>query len=276
MCLNDVNALKNSVDEERGVCTAAAAYVTECRLAGLDLSLPAQCIRCKLENGQTIGSGESQSFNNDAPSSADVVFLVDYKSCLNQTNLSLLSTVIESALSGTNISQNRFSVVGYGGKGLLSQPHIRTAKGQIWSSSKSIQDAFKDLPLNDDEPSGDVFAALHYIVDMPYRAGVSKQIILISCSIHCQPRTYADSLTLLSENDIKLHLLQPRDIIVKRKSKSQLIKVSSLFIYRTSPLFLIKYFLMQQNLRIKTIFLNISIIIKCIYITLHVKFIFQE
>jgi len=221
MCLNDMGDLQNSAAEESGVCTAAAAYVNECQMAGLDILVPAQCVRCKLENGQTIASGETQNFNNDAPNSADVVFIVDYKSCLGRINLSPLSAVIDSALNGANISQNRFAVVGFGGKGILSKPHIRTTKGQIWSSSLSLQDTLKDLPLNDDGMSGNVYAALRYAVDMPYRAGVSKQFILISCSNDCEASSYADALTLLIENDIKLHLLQPLDLVVKRSQEDK-------------------------------------------------------
>lgn len=124
-------------------------------------------------------------------------------------------------MNGAKIGQNRFAVVGYGGKGIFSRPHIRTAKGQIWSNSLNLQDTLKDLPLSDDATSGDVFAALRYAVDMPYRAGVSKQFILISCSNDCQASSYADALTLLIENDIKLHLLQPLDLVIKRKINSQ-------------------------------------------------------
>lgn len=237
MCLNDMGNVKSSAAEESGVCTAAAAYVTECQLAGLDILVPAQCVRCKLENGESIASGETKNFHNDAPKSADVVFIIDYKSCLKQTSLSPLPTVIDSALNGAKIGQNRFAVVGYGGKGIFSRPHIRTAKGQIWSNSLNLQDTLKDLPLSDDATSGDVFAALRYAVDMPYRAGVSKQFILISCSNDCQASSYADALTLLIENDIKLHLLQPLDLVIKRKTNSQEDKVSFLFFQKdiTNP-----------------------------------------
>lgn len=226
MCINDMSDLQTTATEESGVCTAAAAYVTECQLAGLDILVPAQCVRCELENGQTIASGETKNFNNDAPNSADIVLIVDYKSCLKDISLSSLPTVIDSALNGANISQNRFAVVGYGGKGIFNKPHTRTAKGQIWSNSLNLQNTLKDLPLNDDGVSGDIFSALRYAVDMSYRAGVSKQFILISCSNDCQASSYADALTLLIENDIKLHLLQPLDLIVKGKSSFQEDKVS--------------------------------------------------
>lgn len=226
MCLNDLAGLENSPKRELGVCTAAAAYANECRLAGLDLFVPPQCVRCELEDGQVMGSGEVKTFQNNAPKSADVVFIIEQKSCLNGTRLSYLPTAIDAALRERGIQNNRFAVVGFGGRGqLLSQPHVRTSDGQIWSNRKSVQTAMEDLPLNDDTQPGDIHAALRYAVNLSYRAGVSKQFVLISCGRDCSASSYADTLTLLIENDIRLHLLQPRDLIVKGRNSSEELKV---------------------------------------------------
>lgn len=230
MCLNDLAALENSPKKELGVCTAAAAYVNECRFAGLDLFVPPQCVRCELEDGRVIGSGEIKTFQNNAPRSADVVFIVEQKRCLNGTRLSSLPTAIDAALKEKGIQNNRFAVVGYGGPGqLLSRPHIRTAEGQIWANRKSIQVALEDLPLHDggsNVQGSDIPAALRYAVNLPYRVGVSKQFVLVSCNGNeCQASSYADTLTLLIENDIKLHLLQPRDFVVKGRNNTDEAKV---------------------------------------------------
>ena len=231
MCLNDLAAMENSPKKETAVCTAASAYADECRFAGLDLFVPPQCVRCELEDGQVIGSGEVKTFNNDAPRSADVVFIVDQKPCLNGTRLSHLPSAIDAALRERGIQQNRFAVVGYGGRGgqTFQQPHVRTADGgQIWSNRKGIQPALEDLPLAETQTAApsDIHAALRYAINLPYRVGVSKQFVLISCGgSECQAGSYADALTLLIENDVTLHLLQPRDIIVKGKNSSEELKV---------------------------------------------------
>jgi hypothetical protein len=233
MCLNDLTSLENSPKKETGVCTAAAAYVSECRFAGLDLFVPPQCVRCELEDGKVIGSGEIKTFQNDAPRSADVVFIVDQKPCLNGTRLSYLPAAIDAALRERGIQQNRFAVVSYGGRGgeLFQKPHVRTVDGgQIWSHRKGIQSALEDLPLADEQSSmtpSDIHSALRYAINLPYRVGVSKQFVLVSCGgSECQASSYADTLTLLIENDVKLHLLQPRDIVVKGKNSSDELKVN--------------------------------------------------
>ena len=177
-----------------------------------------------------MGSGEIKTFQNDAPRSADVVFIVDQKPCLNGTRLSHLPAAIDAALKERGIQQNRFAVVGYGGRGdkLFQKPHVRTTDGgQIWSHRKGIQLALEDLPLGDSTAPSDIHAALRYAVNLPsYRVGVSKQFVLVSCGgSECQASSYADALTLLIENDVKLHLLQPRDIVVKGRNSSDEIKV---------------------------------------------------
>lgn len=231
MCLNDLAALENSPKKDFGICTAASAYANDCRFAGLDLFVPPQCVRCELEDGKVIGSGDIKTFQNDAPRSADVVFIVDQKPCLNGTRLSNLPAAIDAALRERGIQQNRFAVVGYGGRGgpLFQQPHIRTVDGgQIWSNRKGIQLALEDLPLvsQQEEAPSDVHAALRYAINLPYRVGVSKQFVLVSCGdSECQASSYADALTLLIENDVKLHLLQPRNFIVKGKNSSDELKV---------------------------------------------------
>ena len=236
MCLNDLAALANSAKKDLGACTAAAAYVNECRLAGLDLFMPPQCVRCELENGQVMGSGEMRTLQqNEVPRSADVVFIVEQKPCVNGTRLSNLPVAIDSALREMGIEQNRFAVVGFGGRGeLLNRPHVRTAEGEIWANSKSIALEDMRLPLDwstavgagQTVSSSDIHAALRYAVNLPYRVGVSKQFVLVSCAgSECQASSYADTLTLLIENDIKLHLLQPRDLVVKGRNSSEEIKV---------------------------------------------------
>ena len=227
MCLNDLATYENSPKKDVGVCTAASAYISECRLAGFDLFAPSQCVRCELENGLVLGSGDVKTFKNDAPRSADVVFVVDQKTCLKNIRLSSLPVAIEASLKDKGLNNNRFAVVGFGGQGIYHEAHIQTAEGQIWSSRKGAQAALEDMPF-DGEAKADIFAALRYAVNLPYRAGVSKQIILASCVSDCEAKGYADALTLLIENDIKLHLLQPRDLVVKgAKGTSEELKVAS-------------------------------------------------
>lgn len=232
MCLNDLAALENSPKKELGICTSASAYASECRFAGLNLFVPPRCVRCELEDGRVMGSGEIKTFQNDAPRSADVVFIVDQKPCLNGTRLSYLPAAIDAALKERGIQQNRFAVVGYGGRGgsLFEKPHIRTTDGgQVWSHRKGIQLALEDLPLADEQASApsDIHAALRYAVNLPFRVGVSKQFVLVSCGDNeCQSSSYADTLTLLIENDVKLHLLQPRDIVVKGRNSTEELKVT--------------------------------------------------
>lgn len=231
MCLNDLSALENSPKKELGVCTSAAAYASECRLAGVDLFVPSQCVRCDLEDGNSLTSGEIKNFENDAPKSADVVVIVEQKQCLSGTRVSYLPAAIDAALAERNLTNNRFAVVGFGGKAgsVFQQPHIRTADGgQVWSNRKSVQTALETMQLEGGSGVSDIHAALRFAVNLPFRVGVSKQFVLVSCEdAQCSASSYADTLTLLIENDVRLHLLQPRNLIVKGRSSSDEFKVSN-------------------------------------------------
>ena len=77
-----------------GLCSAAAAYIEQCKLSGVELWMPSECVRCNsgsgfgsgsgLRSGSELRSGESTSYQNDAPMSADVVLLVEQTSCLQR------------------------------------------------------------------------------------------------------------------------------------------------------------------------------------------------
>ncbi len=56
-------------------------------------------------------------FQNDAPQSADVVFLIERNECLSRFRLSELPKFIDRSLVERGLTDNKFSIVGYGGKG---------------------------------------------------------------------------------------------------------------------------------------------------------------
>ena len=61
--------------------------------------------------------------------------------------------------------------------------------------------------------------ALDLAARYPFRAGVSKSIILLTCET-CSENivTYADMVELLLKRDIKLHLMTPHDFRMKSNS----------------------------------------------------------
>jgi hypothetical protein len=58
-------------------------------------------------------------------------------------------------------------------------------------------------------------SALEYAVKLPFRAGVSKTIVLISCGECTDASKYADSLSYLIESDVTLHILSTKDVLLQ-------------------------------------------------------------
>ncbi|XP_065568972.1 uncharacterized protein LOC136032627 [Artemia franciscana] len=176
-------------------------------------------VRCELKSGNVLRAGETIGFGDDsspAPKSADIVLLVEQKGCLKNTRIGTISMDIDHALKEAGYLGNRYAVVTFGGKGVFKSPHSRTADSEIWSNRKIVQKAFEGLPFNGDEQTNAI-EAMNYATRLAYRAGVSKHIILISCESSCESKDYGDAVTLLLENDFKLHILRPEKFQLKGK-----------------------------------------------------------
>jgi len=147
--------------------------------------------------------------------SSDNVILLEATSCINSTHVSEAVKHMELALNAQGLFNNRYSIVSYGGIGLEEKPHVKTISSRVWSHStlfKAPNDAYTN-----EETTTDLYEAIEYASTMGFRAGVSKNLIAFTCGTdRCgNPAKYADLLTLLVENDMKLHLLAPKAFTLK-------------------------------------------------------------
>ena len=96
MCIKDMELMKNRADKRTGVCPTAAAYIEQCRSAGVELWMPAQCVYCK-QNDVIMRNGESARYQhgNTPTKSVDVVFIVQQSQCLSQSHLEDLPLLID-------------------------------------------------------------------------------------------------------------------------------------------------------------------------------------
>lgn len=175
-------------------------------------------MKCKLEGGAEIKSGENATFKMDSvrpPSSADIVFLIEEARSLRDYNLFDSIRKLEAALRTEGIQHNRYAIIGYGGKGPLRKPHIRTSYNKVWSPATSLK--IPERSRMDGTGNGDLYEAMEYAAQLGYRAGVSKTMIAVmSNKDGCENNhRYSDSLTMLIENDIRLHILTPEDFSMK-------------------------------------------------------------
>ena len=121
----------------------------------------------------------------------------------------LSSLSLNYIINVTAIKDVQFSVVGFGGKGIEKEPQVHTMEGRLFNSRDKlvrVTDNFGNEPGSHD----DVIAAVYYAAMLPFRAGVAKSIILVTCDLDsCQEKSveYKILEDVLSERDIRLHYL---------------------------------------------------------------------
>jgi len=215
MCLSDMDDLKNKPDKRTGVCPAAAAYIEQCRQAGVELWMPAQCVRCSL-NQEAIRHGESTIIQGNVLHTSDVVFIVQQSKCLENVHLEDLPYLIDRTLVSKGLKDNKFALVGFGGTKELVKPHIFTSGSQMFNDVNKMPSAMSNLKT-DGENAGDTFEALQYAARLNFRPAVIKTFVMVSCDSKkaLSSRSYGDSMTMLTEQGIKLHLLTPLELRFK-------------------------------------------------------------
>ncbi len=62
-------------------------------------------------------------YQNDAPRTADVVFIVEQQGCLGEYDLEDLPKLIDRSLEERGLTDNRFALVGFGGEGGFKVGH---------------------------------------------------------------------------------------------------------------------------------------------------------
>jgi len=221
MCLND-----NSQRSEFDVCSAAAAYHKDCNRRYVHIRMPSKCVQCTgaLSPYEKFYEGQIKKFDeNTVPKSADVVFVIQHAQC----NRDVVSKIRESindmlnAFSATGLREVRFAVVGFGGSDHRSIAHTHTMDGQIFAEASQVASAIYPFISESVQTSSkpDAMGALAYAAKLPFRAGVSKSLILLSCDT-CEELTvrYSDIQRILVQSDIRLHVLTPQVISLKSRS----------------------------------------------------------
>jgi hypothetical protein len=100
-------------------------------------------------------------------------------------------------------------------------PHTFTISSRIFSSAAQVEFAFDRLTSTgtNDDYSSNVFSALLYAARLPFRPGVSKTLVLVTCdnSGKNDGSFYGEAMTLLVESGITLHHLTPTKMILGGK-----------------------------------------------------------
>lgn len=180
----------NSKNEEE-ICTVAMSYMQMCNFYDTYLRIPDKCTSCPMVDGSKVPEGEFRKLVGDkVPQSTDVVFIVEAKECnrdIRQTrSIEQLITQMSKELDDQSLTNNRWSLVTFGGDGVYDRPRNFIHQSRLFTDEPSkFVDYFNDIPVGNGNQ--DVFAAIGFASQLVFRAGVSKTFVLMPCS-HCEPQ----------------------------------------------------------------------------------------
>ncbi|XP_077982070.1 uncharacterized protein LOC144437076 [Glandiceps talaboti] len=226
MCMNDLCSAKNDVDTENIQCNAAAAYVTECQLMGVDMYMPNNCVRCKKPDGSKFFKHENiklTSTNSDVPRSADIVVIVEEKKCNEEVSKVLPDFIrkLDSEFKAQGLEDNRYGLIGFGGEGVHSTEHTHTIDSKNFNKARKFLLGSDGLVFSETSKNNDTFSAIRKAANYPFRTGVSKSIIVLTCS-QCKESesvvSYDELFNTLKEQDITVHVMTENGFKIKKSS----------------------------------------------------------
>lgn len=216
MCTNDVTDDVTNGGEERSACKAAAMYVMHCKKEGVSVRLPRACVACDKPSYDQYFEGQELTAYA-AEQSTDVIFVIEEKPCNQEAinKLGDLSTNIDIALKAKGLSNNQFGLIGFGGDNLHNDEHTHTVGGQILGSAQDFMKAVANLQFTKEGENTDVFKSLRMAAKYPFRAGVAKSIVLLTCS-ECteQNARYNEIQHNLLERGISLHVIMDHEFVL--------------------------------------------------------------
>jgi len=220
MCKYQMSLVKNKAVRTQPFCEVAAAYLEQCHHNGVELPMPLDCVNCQVPLKPELRGGESTSYHENAPHSADVVFVVQQASCLNNFHMTTLIQKVEASLKQSSATNNNYAVVGFGGEGELHAPHVFTSASKVFNDHNSIQAAL--LGLSKTGTGLNVYEAMSYAANINNRPSVGKVMVVVTCEEVFDGSLYGDVLTMLSDNDIKMHYITPHQLALRRSIKSDI------------------------------------------------------
>uniref|UniRef100_W4VR36 Putative lipoprotein n=1 Tax=Corethrella appendiculata TaxID=1370023 RepID=W4VR36_9DIPT len=229
MCIDlGLHSLANVIDSEnpinKGACSAALAYIDACSFEKTPLRVPDVCVHCDLINGSYVPEGTFiRMEENEIPRTAEIVFIVEAKSCNENIteNKSIMTIVnaLNKELTDMNITDNRYSVIAFGGEQPFDKPRSIIINGNTFAKFYELEPYFQHIKMVNGT-NKDMFEAIITAAKLIFRPGASKIFILVPCSeclAHDMKLDYSSVLQLLLENGINMHILMNQDIIGKAR-----------------------------------------------------------
>jgi len=236
MCLQQMEYMKKNPTETKGFCQVASSYIELCKVNNVEMWMPGECFNCDVQGKPLIrGGGFTDFYQGSAPRDTDVMFVVQQGKCIQNLKFKTLLHLLETSFKEKKIRNNQYTVVGYGGPAELVEPHIFTAAGKIFNNYLTVLQAFNGL--SSDGAGGDVYEAMQFAARMTTRPGVAKTMVLLTCDQIVNGYFYGDAITMLREELITMHYINPTQLYLKnKKSRNKILGFDKLSVYTAKNL----------------------------------------
>ncbi|XP_072946200.1 uncharacterized protein Apoltp [Epargyreus clarus] len=231
-CFSVIDAVPLQAECARGVeaCALASAYLELCAQQHVPAHIPDPCVQCTTPQGDIVEEGSFLELQNP-PNSSDVVFVVEAQYCNKNLrklkNMDLFIETFDSKLQGNGFSDNRYSLVVYGGRGVYKKPRALYVNNKLFTNAVDIPrhfDAFQiekgDLVKSNTTSRADVFGALRFAASLPFRPAAPRLLLLLPCT-RCDashmPLDYSTIFHNLMENSVTLHILMDDEFTLSKK-----------------------------------------------------------
>ena len=141
MCFEQMSFKRPNPVFEKGFCQVAGAYIEYCKENSVEMWLPGECYSCPVpvpDKAPIRGGQFWDFFNNTAPKNSDVFLVLQHGPCIDDFDFKTITQLVESSLQDEGLTNNLYSVIGFGGPGQLQEPHSFTSHGDIFTQAEYI------------------------------------------------------------------------------------------------------------------------------------------
>lgn len=221
LCLRHVASTSRYATAEKATCTIAASYKKMLENEGLLINVPSRCFTC--ENNLEYGS-KSMLTTSGGAKKVDVVFVIEEHEC-NRHLIKDIHTLAKNIEREMRSSDVRFGVTGFAGSNDIKGIHYHTARSNLFFRSSDVVLATQRMNLRPRNSADDVdiYEAIVFGSQYPFRPEASKNIILMTCT-PCKEEImrhdYSTIQQLLLSEGITMHILNDRSIdIINPKAR---------------------------------------------------------
>ena len=134
MCFEQMSFMGQNPVFAKGFCQVAGAYIEYCKEHSVEMWLPGECYSCPVPDQSPIRGGQFWDFfNSTAPKNSDVVLVLQHGPCIDDFNFKTITQLVESSLQDEVLTDNLYTLIGFGGPGKLQEPHSFTSLGDIFT-----------------------------------------------------------------------------------------------------------------------------------------------